>query len=194
MEESIVSRGKDGRLRRLYLRQCENCKKPYYGSKYNKIKFCSLSCSQPGRKSVEVICAQCQVVFRKFKSNLKKSKSGLRFCSRSCKNIAQSVEGSVIRPTHYGTSEIKYRQTAFKHYPAQCNRCGYNRYIAVLRVHHKDRNRKNGKIANLEILCSNCHEEEHFLAHDGLYKNMKLVEPKGFEPLTSPVQAECSPS
>ena len=56
---------------------------------------------------------------------------------------------------------------AFKHYPQKCNRCGYNNRQALL-VHHKDRNRKNNRIENLEIICRNCHAIEH-----KLYKNFK---------------------
>ena len=31
----------------------------------------------------------------------------------------------------------------------------------VLIVHHKDRDRNNSDISNLEILCANCHMKEH---------------------------------
>jgi 5-methylcytosine-specific restriction endonuclease McrA len=37
-----------------------------------------------------------------------------------------------------------------------CSRCG-NKDRRVLTVHHKDGNRKNNKIDNLEWLCRNCH-------------------------------------
>lgn len=195
MEKEIISKCKDGKKRRLYLRYCENCKEPYYGSTHNKLKFCSLTCAQPGRESVEVTCVYCKTTFKKFKSNLKKSKSGLRFCSRVCKNKAQSIDDgncSAIQPEHYGTSELKYRKIAFRHHPARCNRCGYNRHIPVLRVHHIDRNRKNGKPENLEILCPTCHEEEHYTAHDGMYTNLKSGGPGEIRTLVGTVQA-CSP-
>ena len=38
----------------------------------------------------------------------------------------------------------------------------YNMTLDELRVHHKDRNRKNNKIDNFEILCRNCHILEHY--------------------------------
>ncbi len=43
-----------------------------------------------------------------------------------------------------------------------CERCGYNRYD-ILQVHHRDRNRDNNDLENLELICPNCHAEEHFL-------------------------------
>ena len=49
----------------------------------------------------------------------------------------------------------------------QCQRCGYNNEPLILGIHHKDRNRHNNDISNLEILCPNCHSLEHLkhIAH-----------------------------
>ncbi|MBI3573571.1 hypothetical protein HY090_00790 [Candidatus Kaiserbacteria bacterium] len=30
-------------------------------------------------------------------------------------------------------------------------------------MHHKDRNRNNNSLGNLELICPNCHYEEHYL-------------------------------
>lgn len=43
-----------------------------------------------------------------------------------------------------------------------CERCGYAT-VEILQVHHRDRNRKNNNIDNLELICPNCHFEEHYL-------------------------------
>jgi 5-methylcytosine-specific restriction endonuclease McrA len=43
-----------------------------------------------------------------------------------------------------------------------CERCGFDVY-EILQVHHKDRNKKNIRSENLELLCPNCHAKEHFL-------------------------------
>lgn len=42
----------------------------------------------------------------------------------------------------------------------ECARCGYDNAL-VMEVHHKDRNRGNNAIENLEVLCANCHRLEH---------------------------------
>ena len=42
----------------------------------------------------------------------------------------------------------------------KCERCGSIRYLLV---HHRDRNRKNNKLKNLELLCKSCHQKEHLL-------------------------------
>lgn len=73
------------------------------------------------------------------------------------------------------------RQTFIRKLRTQlkCERCGEN-HPATLDFHHKDKNTKEGSIANLagnrgfsvkrileeiakcEVLCSNCHRKEHF--------------------------------
>ncbi|HBL39700.1 TPA: hypothetical protein DDZ10_03465 [Candidatus Uhrbacteria bacterium] len=42
-----------------------------------------------------------------------------------------------------------------------CERCEYGNY-KILHVHHKDRDRKNNELDNLELICPNCHAEEHY--------------------------------
>ncbi|MGN6312532.1 MAG: HNH endonuclease signature motif containing protein [Rhodanobacteraceae bacterium] len=42
-----------------------------------------------------------------------------------------------------------------------CSRCGYSEVKDILVVHHKDRNRTHNDLANLEVLCPNCHSLEH---------------------------------
>lgn len=40
----------------------------------------------------------------------------------------------------------------------ECERCGSDENLLV---HHKDRNRRNNSLDNLEKLCKRCHQEEH---------------------------------
>jgi len=47
----------------------------------------------------------------------------------------------------------------------KCERCGYNK-SKILQVHHKDRNPKNNDFKNLEIICPNCHSEDHHLENN----------------------------
>lgn len=67
----------------------------------------------------------------------------------------------------------KYRETALATKQNKCERCGYDKYPDILEVHHKDRIRKNGESENLELLCPNCHTEEHYLRNDGRFKRGK---------------------
>ena|ERR1035437_7027174 len=138
--------------------------------------YCSRECSSARpvwskRKATisTLVCAFCHIEFKKQACRVRGGKSGLRFCSRKCKDSAQSLVGGMeeIQPSHFGTGHGGYREKAFSVYPKQCARCGYKEVESILQVHHKDRNRLNRDIGNLEVLCPNCHETEHYLSHDG---------------------------
>jgi len=61
-----------------------------------------------------------------------------------------------------------YARKAYKEYAYRCNKCGIIDK-RVLLVHHKDKNRYNNNIENLEVLCWNCHIIKHnrFKKKDG---------------------------
>jgi hypothetical protein len=65
-----------------------------------------------------------------------------------------------IQPAHYQGKS--YRDLALRTLPLCCNRCSYDMHHATLVVHHKDYDRSNNLLENLEILCANCHAIEHW--------------------------------
>lgn len=140
-------------------------------------KFCCRSCSskyaarqRAEAKPLNCECAYCGKKFYRNPTKKRASKSGLYFCCREHKDLAQRLEAGIteIQPDHYGSeSSRSYRKKAFRILPSRCNRCGYSEVPEVLQVHHIDRDRSNNQVENLEILCPTCHEVEHFQAGDG---------------------------
>lgn len=59
----------------------------------------------------------------------------------------------------------------------KCERCNYDKY-QILQVHHKDRDRRNNELQNLELICPNCHAEEHFLEKSWLTGKIVELEEK----------------
>ena len=57
-----------------------------------------------------------------------------------------------------------------KHRGNVCERCSYNKF-EILQVHHKNRDRNNNDLKNLELVCPNCHFEEHYLEKSWLNRN-----------------------
>ena len=53
----------------------------------------------------------------------------------------------------------------------RCERCQYDK-VEILHVHHKNRDRNNNELNNLELICPNCHYEEHYL-EQSLSRNQK---------------------
>ncbi len=148
-------------------------------------KYCSLKCSSDHRKGTKQIkehnctCSTCSKTFYRSSSKQKISKSGYMFCSRTCKEKAQSFNNpdhiKAIMPSHYhGNSFISHRKV-FKSTikELKCEECGYDKHPEILQVHHKDRNRKNNSLDNFQLLCPNCHSEEHFLKRDGFFTHIK---------------------
>lgn len=165
---------------------CKLCCKKFYAQakelNRGNAKFCSKSCSTKNYFSSKTIipnctCTICKIQFYRSKSKQSISRSGLQFCSRKCKEYAQSLKGNIkeIQPKHYGTGKADYckhyRKIAFDYYPHKCDLCGYCKIVDILEVHHKNHNRLDDSIENLQILCSRCHDEHHYLTKSGKWKD-----------------------
>lgn len=131
-------------------------------------KYCSRSCASYGfyknkpKPKPNVECAWCNKLFYKTASRIKASKSGLFFCCREHKDLAQRIDGiKAIHPKNYSNGKSIYRDKAFRNKKAKCEKCGYERHKQCLQVHHIDHNRDNNDISNLQILCLVCHAEHH---------------------------------
>ena len=111
---------------------------------------CSISNSLKKCVLLKFECAWCHKTFQRKKHGdpYSNSKSGLLFCNRACKEMAQRVGGlSEIQPSHYKDGSSNYREIAFRNFPHKCNRCGWDKEPALLEAHHKDRNRENGALS-----------------------------------------------
>ena len=147
--------------------------------KLNRNNFCSLSCASNFNKSKNTkeyncSCSMCKTPIYRNKSKLEASKHKIYFCSRKCKDLALRFESgfTILHPPHYINGLQEYRDVAFKNKEKKCERCGFKEHPEIIQVHHKDRNRDNNNINNLEVLCPNCHMFEHYKSKDGLYNNL----------------------
>ncbi len=84
-------------------------------------------------------------------------------CSRGCSNIhREGVKYGLGRPKDKVEEIRSIKIRLLQNRGEKCERCGYSK-SEVLQVHHKDRNNKNNDFKNLEIICPNCHYEDHYL-------------------------------
>lgn len=109
-----------------------------------------------GKPKTGFIEKECLCCGKLFKTEKRPSNQQVT-CSRACSN---TYFRSGINNGNFIDSPNNYRNKALKAYKPICNICGFSN-IAALQVHHKDRNRLNNDISNLEILCANCHALEH---------------------------------
>lgn len=168
----IVSTEYDGALRKLYSTECEACHKVIWVPKnvLKKRRACSRECTAELRRSelLTLECANCGKTIARKTADVENSKNKKFFCDRACKDSAQRLDGNCpeIRPSHYGKGEGKwdYRKRALIDNKA-CS-CGESRTY-LLTVHHRDGNRANNVIENLEVVCYNCHALRHLKRING---------------------------
>ena len=169
MPELITFTDPYGRTRKGYEKVCLNCNSLFRTRVSQDYKCCNLKCTIEYKKKttprtnyyITLVCHTCKKEFERRKSNIK-SRSGLYFCGRKCKEFAQSLVGGVkeIQPDHYGTAGIDYR-ALFTENELVCVRCGYDEFKSCVDIHHIDHNRENNDKSNLIPLCCNCHHGIH---------------------------------
>ena len=157
-----------GRKRKGEKHNCEFCGKEFIRRKTEtrgkSKRFCSILCSAQTRVVEKIIlnCYNCGIEIRRKKSDLKKSKHGFYFCSRSCKEESQSLHGDclAIRPSHYKDGSTVYRKWVMDIIEKGCTICDEkNKY--QIAVHHVDMDRSNNDMSNLEVVCHRCHCVRH---------------------------------
>ena len=150
-------------MRTLYALTCKVCHSEYWRPKHRleSSGSCSISCRGKLRHNRDtIVCSGCGVTFHSRKSASVNSRSGLRFCTRACKDKSQRLEGlKDIQPSHYGTADI-CRDFLIRKRRLRCEHCGRSEWEdnpIPLEIHHIDGNRTNNEDANLELNCPNCH-------------------------------------
>lgn len=171
----------DGKRRRARYFICESCGLNFLGRLNSKRKFCSSLCSRKikDEKRIDVNCACCGSIFSILKSR-SRSKSGYYFCTRRCKDQSQRIGGiKEIMPPHYGTSKGQHLWKLLKSdAQSQCAGCQEPRKFLLV-IHHKDGNRKNNLLENLEVVCANCHIIRHLkLVDDHWIFDSKALTPR----------------
>ena len=139
---------------------CAICQKPVYKRPFEIEKnqgrvYCGMACYGISCRKEKpcIICSKPILAGANKKT-----------CSRACANKHRIG----IRYKLFGPRKDKvknYRALKIRLLKIKgdnCERCGYNK-IEILQVHHKDQSRFNNKLDNLELICPNCHFEEHYL-------------------------------
>jgi hypothetical protein len=151
----------------------------------DKRKFCSYKCAYGNRdrdKQAKIII-NCVVCNKTIETTIYRSKTK-KYCSRKCQGIVTSkqaierwknpefrkreidtrhrkhFEQCMLKDFQGGMHAHTYRRIVFDQIEKKCVKCGETD-ISKLMVHHKDENRKNNKLDNLQVLCRTCHRRHH---------------------------------
>jgi hypothetical protein len=136
---------------------CLQCSKAIY-RRPSQIKrgsvFCNSTCYGTAIRKINA-CLVCGTSIL--------ARENKKTCSRSCSNTHRAgIKYKIGRPKDNATTFRRIKIKLMTERGAQCERCGYSKQ-EILHVHHRDRNRNNNDFSNLEIVCPNCHYEEHYL-------------------------------
>lgn len=115
------------------------------------------------------VCIKCGNV-------ITNKRKGLKYCSAKCRGAYLSYQYCLrhnrfekpgvgtgnnqwgIKNHMYKTGIGMYHKLAFSLKECICERCFSKDNLLV---HHKDENRSNNELHNLEILCKRCHQKHH---------------------------------
>ena len=126
--------------------------------------FCSPNCYGISNRK-EIPCVVCK---KSILSGLNK-----KTCSRACSNKHRiGIKYNIGRPRDKVISQRALKVRLLEERGKKCQRCDYSKY-EILQVHHRDRNRNHNELVNLELICPNCHYEEHFLEKSWLKNNIE---------------------
>ena len=138
---------------------CIVCKKEIYRRpgeiKINKGRvFCSIYCYGINCRKEK----PCKICNKLILSSLNK-----KTCNRICANkYRKGIKYKIGRPMDKAKTYRIIKLRLLEEKGKNCERCGYNKQ-EILQIHHKNRNRADNSYQNLEIICPNCHYEEHYL-------------------------------
>lgn len=156
--------------------KCIICNKPIYRrpvelQRSNGRVFCGMAC-------YGISCRKenpCLVCGNPILASLNK-----KTCSRSCANKHRTgIQYKINRPRDKVVSERALKIRLIKERGRVCERCSYDK-IEILQIHHKDRDRSDNSLRNLELICPNCHYAEHYLEKSWLKKTKKEGSDNGY--------------
>jgi hypothetical protein len=149
----------------MFIATCVICGKTY-SSKPNwqkrGRKCCSMKCRNEAQKTGEFVkCHICGKAVWRTPRDFRDSESQQFFCGKHCQTIWRNHRYTGENHSNWKGGKASYRKRLLRTRRVRKCRVCDNNDERILTVHHKDKDRNNNCVENLEWLCCNCHFLEH---------------------------------
>ena len=124
--------------------------------------FCSLKCKGKSCRKGELKTCICGVEISARRSS----------CSRKCSNARRAgITYRIGQPKNRAEQVKRLKRSLIELKGPKCERCPYD-FVEILNVHHIIARKDGGsdELSNLELICPNCHAEEHY--HRSVSRNI----------------------
>lgn len=140
-------------------KNCQICGNSFFTARCREkvAKYCSRSCYYKSMAKKGSVILNCDVCNKEYRRPPSHSHYKTKTCSLKCRGIATRSENPISKDYPSVRRWMQRRNMIL-----ECSECGYDSHPEILVVHHKDRDRTNNALSNLEILCPNCHALEHY--------------------------------
>lgn len=113
---------------------------------------------EKSRDIVEVECSFCGSSFEKKEDDV----CDRNFCDQACQiRWMKSDDSGFSGRGEYPDNWDVIREKALNYYGRECDVCGESRDYIAYDVHHRNRDKSDNRMSNLQVLCSSCHQKEH---------------------------------
>lgn len=156
---------------------CRHCNQEINSPAAHNRQFCSIECFRVWKianpeyyytSERVAVCRHCGKTIERAPS----AKS--QYCDQECFLASMRGKSKTIDPVTGEAKPIRgslrwQRKLARAIFNNSCSRCGYAKVPEILQTHHRDHDPRNQAEDNLELLCPNCHEEDHFRTRTGRF-------------------------
>lgn len=139
-------------------KQCDICGESYMALPWHapRSKYCSRECYYISLRGIGSVVLNCDICGKEYRRSPSHAHYVTKTCSLKCRGIATRT-ATPITKDFPGVKKWLRRRGLIN----RCEECGYEEVSDILVVHHRDRDRTNNALANLAVLCPNCHALEH---------------------------------
>lgn len=137
---------------------CVICGAAYTATPWHapRSKYCSRACYYVSLRSVGSVVLNCDICGKEYRRPPSHAHYVTKCCSLKCRGLATRKSAPISKDFPAVRAWLRRRGLI-----RRCEECGYDEVPAILVVHHRDRDRTNNILANLAVLCPNCHALEH---------------------------------